>query len=114
MGVIDDYLQKLEQPEHAMLQHIREVIHHTVPNLEETFAYGLPTLKYKGKNLIHFSAFKDHMSIFPGGKATAALADKLTGYKTSKGTVQFTLDNPIPDDLLVEIVNFGKSQIDAT
>ena len=112
MSTIDDYLQTLAQPEREALQHVREVIHQTVSGLEETFAYGMPTFKYRGKNLIHFSAFKDHMSVFPGGTATTALADKLAGYKTSKGTVQFTLQHPISDNLLVEIITFAKTQID--
>lgn len=112
MTVIDDYLVKLTPPEQAALQRVRDIVHQQVPDVEETFAYAIPTFKYKGKNLIHFSAFKNHLSIFPGGQATTAFADRLIGHKTSKGTVQFTLGNQLPDDLLKDMIAFCKHQID--
>ena len=51
------------------------------------------------------AAFKDHMSIFPGAAPVEELKQKLTEYKTSKGTIQFTMDRPIPDQLLQEILD---------
>lgn len=113
MTVIDEYLHTLSAPERTALQHIRSIVHNTVPEAVETFSYGIPTLKYKCKNLIHFSAFKNHLSLFPGGQATTAFTDRLSDYKTFKGTIQFTLDNPIPDDLLTDIISFCKTVIDA-
>jgi uncharacterized protein YdhG (YjbR/CyaY superfamily) len=99
MSVIDDYLETVQQPQQDVLKHIREV-----PGAEEVITYGMPGFKYNGKYLISFCAFKDHMSIFPGAEPFEPLAKRLKPFKRSKGTIQFTLDQPLPDDLLKDIV----------
>lgn len=75
------------------------------PDAELTMSYGLPTFKHQGKIIIHFGVFTDHMSLFPGAAPIEALADKLAGYKTSKGTIQFSQNQPISDELLTQIVS---------
>lgn len=104
MSVIDEYLQNVAEPQKSELERVRKIIATTVTDAEEVITYGMPGFKYKGKYLISFSAFKDHMSIFPGSHAIEALQDKLGTYKQLKGTIQFTLDNPLPEALLKEIV----------
>jgi uncharacterized protein YdhG (YjbR/CyaY superfamily) len=69
-------------------------------------SYGLPTFKLNGKVVVHFGAFKDHMSLFPGATPVAELQDRLGEFKTAKGTIQFTPDHPIPDDVLQEMIQF--------
>ena len=71
----------------------------------------MPTF-WQGENLIHFAAFKKHISIFPGGEATAVFADRLTDYKIAKGTIQLPLNEPIPYDLIAEITRWRVSCID--
>jgi uncharacterized protein YdhG (YjbR/CyaY superfamily) len=104
MSVIDDYLMGVTPVQKKELERVRKIVKTMVPDTEEVISYGLPTLKYKGKNLIHFAAFKDHMSVFPGGGPTELLKEKLKDFKTSKGTIQFTTENPIPEELLKEII----------
>ena len=104
MSVVDDYLKRFPEPQRAELERIRQIVKQVVPEAEEVISYGVPGFKYKGKYLITFAAFKDHLSVFPGSEAIAALKDRLEGYKTSKGTVQFTLDNPLPDPLVKDMV----------
>lgn len=104
MSVIDDYLKTLEAPEREALERVRTIAKSIAPEAEDTIGYGMPVLKVHGKYLIGFSAFKDHLSIFPGSEPIEALQDKLKGYKQSKGTIQFTLDKQIPDPLLKEII----------
>jgi hypothetical protein len=65
----------------------------------------MPTF-WQSENLIHFAAFKKHVSIFPGGEASTVFADKLTGYRTAKCTIQFPLNRPIPYDLIDEITRW--------
>ena len=62
----------------------------------------MPTF-WKGRNIIHFAAFRNHIGIYPGGEATQIFADRLTEYKTSKGTIQFPHDGELPLDLIREI-----------
>jgi len=59
-----------------------------------------------GENLIHFAAFKKHLGLYPGGEAVGAFAERLIGYKTSKGAIQFPLDKPIDFDLIADIVRW--------
>jgi uncharacterized protein YdhG (YjbR/CyaY superfamily) len=104
MSAIDDYLETVQQPQKDVLQHVREVIKQTAPDAVEVITYGMPGFKYNGKYLISFSAFKDHMSIFPGAEPFDSLAERLAPFKRLKGTIQFTLEQPLPDDLLKDIV----------
>lgn len=104
MTVIDEYLANVNEPQRVALEHVRSVIKKVAPDAVDTIGYGMPVLKYKGKYLIGFAPFKNHMSIFPGGNPAAITMAKLANFKTSKGTIQFTLNNPIPDSLLIEIV----------
>ncbi len=102
MTVIDSYLDKLNPGQRDSLERIRKIVKQTVPDAEETISYGMPTFKLKGKRLIYFAAYKDHMSIF--GRL-GSLEKKLGNYKLShKGTLQFTEDNPIPESLIKEII----------
>lgn len=104
MTTIDEYLEKVEPKQKEALEHIRHLVKATVPEAEESISYGLAAFKYKGKPLVYFGGFKDHMSLFPTSKPTEILADKLMGYKVSKGTIQFTLEKPLPDELIKEIL----------
>jgi uncharacterized protein YdhG (YjbR/CyaY superfamily) len=105
MRLIDDYLAKVNEPQKSALVRVRRIISEAAPGAVETIGYGMPVFKYNGKYLIGFAAFKNHMSIFPGGNPVATTMAKLAKFKTSKGTIQFTIENPIPDELLIEIVS---------
>lgn len=104
MSAVDDYLNGVNPEHRAVLQRIRELVQGLVPEAEESISYAMPTFKYKGKPLIYFASFKNHMSIFPTPGPAAALQDKLAGFKVAKGTIQFTLDHPLPESLIKEII----------
>lgn len=113
MNEVDTYLERVTPTQKDSLQHIRELIHKIIPDVEEVIGYGMPTFKYKGKNVIHIAAFKDHMSLFPTSEPIEALKTRLTAYKTSKGTIQFSESNPIPDDLLRELITTSFERVKA-
>jgi uncharacterized protein YdhG (YjbR/CyaY superfamily) len=108
---IDQYISEQALEVQPILQKIREVIRATAPNAKEKISWQMPTFWQK-ENLIHFAAFKNHISIFPGGEATAFFADKLTEYKTAKGTIQFPSNTPIPYDLIAEITRWRVTNIE--
>lgn len=110
MSIIDDLLSESEPAQRTELERIRRVVHELCPDAEEVKTYGMPGFKYRGKYLLSFAAFKDHLSLFPGAEPTAVLEEKLKEYRFSKGTIQFTPDNPLPDDLLTEIVLLCKQR----
>ena len=72
----------------------------------QTISYGIPTFKFKGKNLIHFGGAKNHVAIYPGAEPIAHFAKELEGFKTSKGTIQFKLNEKLPNKLIEEIIKF--------
>jgi uncharacterized protein YdhG (YjbR/CyaY superfamily) len=112
MSPIDEYLDTLGASERAALERIRTIIHETVPGAEEVISYGMPGFKVKKKYLGGFYAFKKHLSFFPTGGPIEALEDKLTGFKISKGTIQFTVESPIPEPLIIELVLCRLADID--
>lgn len=112
MSVIDDYLKNVAEPQKGELERVRNIVSKTVPEAEEAISYGMPGFKYKGKYLITFAAFKDHLSVFPGSNPTEAVSKKLADFKQSKGTIQFTIENPLPESIIVELVKIRVGDID--
>jgi uncharacterized protein YdhG (YjbR/CyaY superfamily) len=101
---VDDYLAGVSEPFRATLSHLRRVIREAAPDAVEGIGYGIPTYRLDG-SLVHFAAFKNHMSLFPGSTAhLEVLRDELAGCRVSKGTIQFTADNPLSDALVIRIV----------
>jgi len=107
---IDQYISAQAKAVQLMLNQIREVDRASAPAATEKISWQMPTF-WQEENLIHFAAFKNHVSIFPGGEATMVFADKLAGYKTAKGTIQFPLNKPIPYDLIAEITHWRISEV---
>jgi uncharacterized protein YdhG (YjbR/CyaY superfamily) len=102
---IDEYIAGYPEDIQGILQKIRALIHEAAPEAQETISYQVPTFTLKG-NLVHFAAFKSHISFFPASSGVEKFKNELEGYKTSKGTIQFPLGQPIPYDLIRRIVLF--------
>jgi uncharacterized protein YdhG (YjbR/CyaY superfamily) len=111
MSVIDEYLKGLSEPQRQALEHVRQIVHKTAAEAVEVITYGMPGFKYKGKYLISFGAFKDHLSVFPGAEPIDSLKAQLKDYKLSKGTIQFTLEHPLPDAVIKELVRGSVARI---
>lgn len=102
---VDEYLATTPEPARSTLKHIRAVIKSVVPKeTTEVISYRIPMFKYKGM-LVGYAAFAKHCSLFPTGSGVIAkFAKELAGYRTSRGTIQFPSDKPLPDALLKKIV----------
>jgi uncharacterized protein YdhG (YjbR/CyaY superfamily) len=109
---VDAYLAALPAEQAAALQDLRETILAVVPNPEEAISYAIPGVKYRGKGLVWYAAFKAHCSFFPGAKVQDYAAE-LDGYTIHKGTIQFTPEHPLPVDLVQRMVRHGMTEIDA-
>jgi uncharacterized protein YdhG (YjbR/CyaY superfamily) len=107
---IDEYIDTFPNDVQKILQKVRSTIKKTVPKeTTEAISYQIPTFKYNG-NLIHFAGYQKHIGLYPGAAAMKIFAPKLKAYKTSKGAVQFQLDEPIPYDLIKKITFFCVQQ----
>ena len=101
---VDTYLALQTENVRIALEKMRRIIKTTVPEAEEVISYGMPAYRYHGM-LVYFAGFKNHYSLFPGNASMIAeMAEELKGYKTSKGTIQFALDKPMPVTLIKKIV----------
>ncbi len=87
----------------AELLRIRNLILSEYPDVEEKISYGMPTYKLKN-GYVCFGAFKNHLSFFPGS-AIDDFVDQVSEFKTSRGTLQFSPEHPIPNELLFNIMN---------
>lgn len=102
---IDSFIADFPADVQAVLQELRALIHREAPGCAETINYGIPTFQLNG-NLVHFSAYKSHIGFYPGSSGITHFSNQLQQYKLSKGTVQFPLGQPLPYDLIAEIVRF--------
>jgi uncharacterized protein YdhG (YjbR/CyaY superfamily) len=104
-GVVNKYLAGVPEEKRATLEKLRQTIRTVVPEAEEILWYQMPTFKFEGRPLVTYAAFKDHCSLFPMSNAVIkAHAAELKSYVTSKGTVRFTSDKPLPATLVKKIV----------
>jgi uncharacterized protein YdhG (YjbR/CyaY superfamily) len=104
-ATIDDYIAGHPPKIQARLSAMRATIRQHAPEAEERISYCIPTF-YLGGNLVHFAAFDRHVGFYPGASGIAAFKDALAGYKSAKGSVQFPHDEPLPLELVAEIVRF--------
>ena len=108
---IDNYIQKYPKNAVDVLEKIRQLIREVVPDAVEVMSYGIPTFDLAGKHLVHFGAFKNHISFFPTSSPIPVFKKELKNYKTSKGTIQFPLNEKIPYDLIRRIVIFRVKEV---
>jgi uncharacterized protein YdhG (YjbR/CyaY superfamily) len=107
---IDDYIAGQSEEVRPLLKAVRETIRAAAPDATEKISWRMPTY-WQVENLIHFAAFKKHIGLYPGGEATTAFAERLTGYKTSKGAIQLPLSKPVDHGLIADIVRWRVKQV---
>jgi uncharacterized protein YdhG (YjbR/CyaY superfamily) len=101
---VDEYLAGIPEPARTTLNKVRAVIRSVAPpEATEGISYGIPTFKYKGM-LASFAAFSDHCSLFPGAGPTIEFKNELKNFETSKGTIRFAPNKPLPATLLKKLV----------
>ena len=100
---IDEYLAVLSDDKRAALNRLRKTIRAAAPRAEECISYQLPAFRLDGKLLVCFGAAANHCAFYPGA-VVEAHKDELKDYDTSKGTIRFQADNPLPTTLVRKLV----------
>ena len=109
---VDEYLARVPEPARSTLNRIRAVIRSAVPPAAtETISYGMPAFRYK-EVLVWFAAFSDHCSLFPTASVIEAYKKELQGFYTSKGTIHFPTDKPLPAALIKKLVKARVAQVE--
>lgn len=104
---VDKYIAAFPKNVQKILEDVRQIIKEVIPKAEELISYQIPTFRLNGSYIIYFAGWKNHISLYP---VTDEIKEKfkkeISSYKTSKGTIQFPLDKPIPFSLIKRIVKY--------
>lgn len=99
--------------DHDAIDHVRELARELVPEAVDGVGYGMPALRYRDRPLLSVMPAKHHIGLYPFSPAVVeAVAGRLGGYSFAKGTIRFTADHPLPDELIREIVLLRRDEID--
>jgi uncharacterized protein YdhG (YjbR/CyaY superfamily) len=107
---VDEYLADVPEPARSTLNKMRAAIRSVVPpEATETISYGIPAFKHNGV-LVWFAAFSSHCSLFPTASVIESFKNELKGFSTSKGTIHFPIDKPLPIALVKKLVKARVAQ----
>jgi len=105
-ATISEYIAGFPKETQKLLQQIRAMIKDTATGAEETISYAIPAFTLNKTYLIYFAGYKNHVSIYPAPTGNAAFEKEVAKYKTGKGTYQFSLEKPLPVNLIIKIIKF--------
>ncbi|KGP81419.1 MULTISPECIES: iron chaperone [unclassified Paenibacillus] len=103
--LVDEYISQFPSDVQDKLQALRQIIRASAPNAVEKISYKMPTYAEHG-NLVHFAAYAKHIGFYPSASGIEAFKEELSRYKGAKGSVQFPIDQPLPEELIRRIVEF--------
>lgn len=109
---IDAYLATLSRDVKPILEEIRHTIQKVAPEATEAISYGMPTFKLRGKNLVHFAAWKHHIGFYATPSGNRAFQKELSKYQGAKGSVQFPLSEKMPLKLIADIAKYRVGEIE--
>jgi uncharacterized protein YdhG (YjbR/CyaY superfamily) len=112
-AAVDRYLADLPADRRAALERLRASIARLVPEATEGISYGMPAFKLRGHPLVGYANAKHHCALYGMSAQTERFAARLEGFSTSKGTIRFTPDAPVPDDVITDLVRHRVQEIDA-
>ena len=102
---VDEYLATVPKSILPILEELRQIIKQAAPQATELISYNMPAFK-QNKVLVYYAAQKNHIGFYPTASPIQVFAKELKGYKTSKGAIQFPIEEPIPIDLVERIVKY--------
>ncbi len=113
-ATVAEYLREVPPKQRASLKALRATIKAAAPGAREKISYGMPAVTYRGGVLVYYAAFKNHCSFFGAGtKYLAEHQKEVEAFRTSKGTLQFTPEKPLPAALVKKLVKARIKELDA-
>jgi uncharacterized protein YdhG (YjbR/CyaY superfamily) len=101
---INEYIAEFPDEVRERLEAVRAIVREEAPDAVETISYAIPTFDLDGTHLVHFAGYARHVGFYPTGSGIDEFADELKPYKHARGSVQFPLSRPLPDDLIRRMV----------
>jgi uncharacterized protein YdhG (YjbR/CyaY superfamily) len=112
MSIVADYLKDFSPEKQAAMERIAKIVREEA-EVEEGTSYAMPAFFYKGKALVGFLVLKEHLSLFPhSGLVVDQFKDRLEGFSLSSGTIRFTVEHQLPEDIIRDIVRMRMRMID--
>lgn len=112
MKIVDAYIASVKPAEKALFKEMSRVLKDILPDVEQGLSYGMPSYLYKGKGVLSFVVAKKFLSMYPfSGKVLAKVETQLKGFETTTGSVHFSVEHPIPESLLREIITLRIQEI---
>jgi uncharacterized protein YdhG (YjbR/CyaY superfamily) len=104
-SVIETYILDFPVENQLKLRQMYAIIKNAAPNTQEKISYGMPTFVYHGI-LVHFAGYKNHIGFYPTPSTIDKFKSEISRYKWAKGSVQFPLDQELPEELNSKMVQF--------
>lgn len=108
---IEEYIEARPEPIRTILRELMQIILEVDPSLTQTISYQMPTFKKNGKAVFHFAAQANHLGIYPTPQPIEVFRERLKGYKTSKGTIQWPNDRPLDKQLIQDMLRLNLAQL---
>ncbi len=108
---VEEYISWFPEEIQQKLELIRQTIREAVPEAKEVISYHMPAFK-TSEVLVYYAAAKNHLGFYPHNEPIQVFKKELAAYKTSKGTIQFRYDQPIPVKLMADIAKFRFFQVE--
>lgn len=108
---VPEYFQSVSPDHLTALQQIRDVVLTAAPDAEEVISYNMPAIKQNGKVLVYYAANKSKLGFYPTPGPLQALSAQLTDYSTSKGSISFAYAEPLPKELIAQMVKLRLAEI---
>lgn len=113
MTAFEDYISRGTPAEQSALEHIRAIAKQEVPEAEEVISYMMPTFKVNGKAFLGMAINRNSIGVYPySGSVLTRMKSDVSAYKTAKSALNFSLNTPLPDALLREMINLKLQDID--
>src|SRR4051812_6237208 len=100
----DEYLEALADDKRAALEKLRKTIKAAAPEAEECISYQIAAFRHNGM-LVGIGATAKQCAFYLMSSTTLdTFKDDLKGYDTSKGTIRFQAEKPLPATLVRRLV----------
>jgi uncharacterized protein YdhG (YjbR/CyaY superfamily) len=108
---IEEYIESFPKDVQMILNKLRDTVRKAAPRATESISYDMPTFKIEGKRLVYFSAWKNHIGFYSIPKGDKTFRRQISPYQGEKGSLRFSLEKPIPYDLVSKIVRLRLKEV---
>jgi uncharacterized protein YdhG (YjbR/CyaY superfamily) len=111
---IEEYLETLPDDVRARVEQVRQIVDEMVPDGEGCISYAIPAVKLRGKIVVYYSGWKQHLSMYPIPPGSSRFEKLVSPYIAGKGTLKFPMSEPLPVHVIREVVSAHLIRLDTS